>query len=171
MIISFFSEIDYTTGVDYSNHESLVFQDDLDFNPETQTAELVEEDWNFSIKISEKPEEQKVESFQEKRTRVFQKFIEAETLEDFDWEGIEPTEQDYNNLIVLRNFSGDAGSQVTMLTKAVFKILAILLEKKVIPIEELAMIFQEDLQKTQEISETRVALGLNPFDFSFLGKK
>lgn len=170
MIISFFSKTDYTTGVDYSNHESLVFQDDLDFNPETQIAELIEEDGSFSIKISEKPQEPKVESFQEKRTRVFQKFIEAETLEDFDWEWVEPTEQDYNNLIVLRNFSGDAGSQVTMLTKAMFKILAILIEKKVIPIEELAYLFQEDLKKTQEISETRVALGLKPFDFKFLQK-
>lgn len=138
------------------NFMILEYSDEIK-NPMLQDGEIVET-----------PQE---ESEEEKRTRIFQKFIEAKTLEDFDWEWIEPTEQDYNNLIVLRNFSGDAGSQVTMLTKAMFKILAILLEKKVIPIEELAMIFQEDLQKTKEISETRVALGLNPFDFSFLGKK
>lgn len=169
MIISFFSNVDYTTGVDYSGHPLLLHQEDIDFDPETQIAELTENNGQYIVKISDMPETPENEDFQERRKRVFGNFITAETLEDFDWEGIELTEQDYNNLIILRNFSGDAGSQVAMLTKAIFKTLVLFMQIGVKK-EQIAELFGPELIEVQKISETREALGLNPFDISFLTK-
>lgn len=118
MIISFFSKTGYTTGVDYSNHESLIFQDDLDFNPETQIAELKEKDGKFSIKISKKPEEAKIETRNEKFARVYQALLELPelnaTTDTAILEGVEFTDKEKGDLIQARVFEGNPHAQSAM---------------------------------------------------------
>ena len=88
MYISFFkNNNEAIIGTDYSWHNDILHQEDVsDFDPETQIAELEEKDGKFSIKISPKPNEEKIESETEKRNRIFNAFVEAENLENFDWE-------------------------------------------------------------------------------------
>lgn len=168
MYISFFkNNNEAIIGTDYSWHNDILHQEDLDFNPETQIAELIENNWKFSIKISPKLNEEKIESETEKRNRIFNAFVEAENLENFDWEWVTPTESDYNHLIVLRNFRGDHGSQIAAITKSIFKIFAILIQMG-IKKEQINTIFSDEIAMVKKISESRVALGLSPFDISFL---
>lgn len=130
-----------------SDYEILEYSDEIK-NPIFENGKIIE------AEVSESPEE--------KRQRKFAEFAEAdeEELENFDWEGVEITEQDYNHLIVLRDFNGDHGSQIALLMKAFIKLLAILVQKPELkPI--ILQAFSDELELVTHLSESRKALGLN----------
>lgn len=86
MIISFFTNGSHSIGIDYSAHPDLIYQSEIpdDFDFSTFEPKLVETDGKYEIIFEKLPPPPETE--EEKRARVFQKFIEAKTLEDFNWE-------------------------------------------------------------------------------------
>lgn len=109
----------------------------------------------------------KIDGQIEKRMEKINEFLSVASIDNFNWDGVEITTDEYNSLIVMRNFSGDTGSQIAMLTKSTFKILALLINMGLTK-NTVKAVFAEELAVIEKISETRVALGLAPFDLSFL---
>lgn len=161
MIVSFFNGDPLpVTWVDYSQHPDCLYQEDIQFDPITQDAKLSTKKWVHTIIVSQKiiPE-----TDQEKRKRVFDAFISSSDFSDFDWEGVELTTNEYSQLITARDFSGDNWSQVAMLTKALFKCMALFVQVG-IPKETMQAVFSDEIQVANKVSESRVALGLSPFE-------
>lgn len=150
-------------GVDLSSQDAKLYyitneeHDDIvawvsQFNIETEKVEkiIIEYvEWEF-----------------EKRQRIFDEFISSPSIDDFDWQGIELSTEDYNNLIVARDFGGDSWSQVAILTKSLFKMMGILIEMGV-PVATIQTVFTEELAMARKISDSRVALWLSTFDIPF----
>lgn len=104
-----------------------------------------------------------VETPEMKKQRVFGKFIATENIEDFDWEWIELTTNEYSQLITARDFEGDNGSQIATITKSLFKCMAIFVQMGV-PVETIKTVFAQEIEMAKKVSDSRVALGLSPFE-------
>lgn len=165
MIVSFFSHTEYTTWIDYSRNPDCLYQEDIDFDPTKQTIELLEDWGEFSIEVSDIPEPPETDS--EKKIRKVQEFVLADDIDEFDWEWVFISPEDYSRLIILRDFEGDNGAQQAMLAKTDMKHLA-MFKALWVPVDTLKTVYADEIAKLTEISMTRVAIGLNPFDLSFL---
>lgn len=124
MYISFFkNNNEAIIGTDYSWHNDILHQEDLDFNPETQIAELIENNWKFSINISKKPEEPKVETEGEKFTRIYN-FLLNQEIEFFKnienkntLEGVIFSNKQIGDFIVDYVFGGNPHEQMSIFAK------------------------------------------------------
>lgn len=102
--------------IDYSEHPSLIHQEFIeDFSPEFYEAILEKNNNNYKIKIIKKPI---IESFQEKRNRVYQKLRELPelnaTTDTAILEGVQFTDKEKGDLIVDRVFEGNPHAQTAM---------------------------------------------------------
>lgn len=152
MFINFFKNLSTPTyWVDYSGHSDCIFSEDVEnFDPEVQIAELVEENWIFSIKISQK---EKTESEQEKFTRIFTYLANPENpLEVEKLEGVEFNDEQIGDLILHRVFGGNPHGESAMQAK----ILGMILEGK-----RNEKILAEAMEKKAKINEVRVFFGLS----------
>lgn len=124
MKISFFKNGEYAVGLDYTGYSELLYQEDVsDFNLETQIAELEEKDGKFSIKISEKPEEPKAETEEEKFTRIYN-FLLSQEIEFFKnienkntLEGVVFSNKQIGDFIVDYVFDGNPHEQMSIFAK------------------------------------------------------
>lgn len=157
------NKIDFISPVELDEN----FLQNLENPEEYEVIEYSDEIKNPILQDWEIIEAPREETITEKRTRLFEKFITEKDVTNFDWEGYQLSENDYNQLIVLRNFNWDHGSQIATLTKMHFKHIGIYLQLG-IPKEQIKQIFSEEIAMVKKISESRVALGLSPFDLSFL---
>ena len=112
MIINFFKNMsEPTLGVDYSDHPDCIHCEDLDFDPEIQTAELIEKDGKFSVNIKKKEETR-----DEKFARVYQKLLALPTInkntDKAILEGIEFTDKERGMLTEDYAFNGNLQNQL-----------------------------------------------------------
>ena len=158
MYISFFkNNNEAIIGTDYSWHNDILHQEDIDFNPETQIAELIENNWKFSIKISTKKE---IETDENKYARIFAYFSNPENpLEVEKLEGIEFTDKQIGDLIQTRVFEGNPHAESAMQAKFSAWITSVVLGK---PNKELKA---EIDAKQAKINEVREFFGLTPLTF------
>jgi len=159
-------KLDDTGAVIWSEYIEPVFVDDPVF------LDLIEKEFD-NEKITNPiydPISKKIIQFEsdiEKKEKLkkekFEQFIATQDFSDFDWEGVDLTTNEYSQLITARDFSWDNWSQVAMLTKALFKCMAIFVQLG-IPKETMQTVFADEIQVANKVSESRVALGLSPFE-------
>lgn len=121
--------------------------------------------WNWKKIVQFVSNEEKL---QEKRKKKFEEFISAKSIEGFDWEWLELSGDDYNQLIVLRDFWGDKWAQMSTSMKKDVKDIYILVEVLKVPKEVVRKIYEEEIAIMEKLSSTRVALWLTKIDLSFL---
>ena len=109
-----------------------------------------------------------VELLEQKRKSKFEEFISVDSVEWFDWEWIELKQEDYSNLITLRNFWGDKWAQMAASMKKDIKDLYVLLVVLKSPKDVIFKIYEDDIKLIKEVFESRSALWLNNPDISFL---
>jgi hypothetical protein len=163
MLISFFPT-SYETGIDYSSHPDCIGVHEVDCDLSIHIPTLV--DWQVVL-INRPAEPIPPETAEQRRTRKIEEFISAWSIVDFDWEDIVLHKDDYSRLITVRDFDNDAWAQAAMSAKTDMKHIAMFLWMGV-PLASVQAMYAEEIQKIQAVSNTRVALGLNPFDLSFL---
>lgn len=121
--------------------------------------------WNWKKIVQFVSDEEKL---QEKRKKKFEEFISAKSIEGFNWEWLELSGDDYNQLIVLRDFWGDKWAQMSTSMKKDVKDIYILVEVLKVPKEVVRKIYEEEIAIMEKLSSTRVALWLTKIDLSFL---
>lgn len=67
----------------------------------------------------------------------------------------------------MRDFHGDAGSQLALLTKALIKMIGLNIAANPQNAEKIKATFADELNVVRELSETRKALGLNGIELPF----
>lgn len=115
----------------------------------------------------EEPEIVYEETPEQFRQRKIWEFIASKKIEDFEWEWVEITQDDYSRLIILRDFEWDSWAQQAMLAKTDMKHIY-MFKSLWVPLDTLKVVYAEEIAKLEEISKTKQALWLNPFDLSFL---
>lgn len=120
MFISFFSHTDYTTGIDYQSHPDCIHQEDLNFDPNTQIANLQRtKKGEYSIQIQDKPEPP--ETAETKKSRIFQSLVSLTSLDAttdqsiLEW--VTFSDKEKWDLIVERVFGGNPHAQSAMFAK------------------------------------------------------
>lgn len=144
------------------NGQWVVYDSVIETDIETRVEYI---DWEIVEYIE--PELEQVETAEWFRQRKIGQFIASEDITDFDWEWVEITPEDYSRLIILRDFEWDNGAQQAMLAKTDMKHLA-MFKGMWVPVATLKAVYADEIAKLTEISKTRVAIGLNAFDLSFL---
>lgn len=116
MFVSFFSTSSTPIiWADYTNHPDCIYAEDIDFNPETQTPNLIEEDGEYSIDIQDKP--LPPESPEEKKARITNLLISTENYEEVDTEWVTFEKSDIWPMIIARFFGGDTNAEMAYLQR------------------------------------------------------
>ena len=123
MLISFFSKTEYVTWADYSSDERCILQQDIEFDPEKQSAYLDDDD---IIQIVDKVithEESKLQ----KHERVKWVLFNAPDLSEIDMEWEQFSDIEIGDIITARVFGGNPYAQMVLqakVTKALLKQIA-----------------------------------------------
>lgn len=106
----------------------------------------------------------------ERKNQLMESFITASVVDWFDWKWVELSWDDYNNLIILRNFEWDKWAQIARSMKKDIKDLYLMVKVLKIPIDVIHQIYGDDITLAENLSKTRIALWLSAIDLSFLKK-
>lgn len=146
-----------------SGHPECIFCADIEFDESKQKPVLTEKKGKYSVSVEDIPE-----TLDQIKSRKFEEFITSENISDFDWEWVALDRDDYNNLIVLRDFGGDRGAQMATSFKKDIKDLYVMIVVLKVPLTVIQQIYADDIAITEKVIESRKALGLSAPDISFL---
>lgn len=116
MLLSFFSSW-YITDNDQSHNPDCIYQEDIVFDPTTQTVELIETEWVYSIRVSDIPRDP--ESPSEKKARVIEAIISAEDISTLDTEGVTFTKKEKWEIISRKLYEGNIYDEIAEVKKKV----------------------------------------------------
>lgn len=162
MIISFFSDIEYTTGIDQSENEGCIFQDDVDMDEQTQFPVLQNIDWVFSIIIKNYPE--KTISPEEKHVNALMDILAGKEVEDLEW--VVFTDSELGMIITKKVFDGNPYAQIAKIVDAqiiMIKLLSLVVDKELVKEG-----FTPLIETLMKVSQARQSAWLSPYDLSFL---
>lgn len=125
MIVSFFSETEYTLWVDNSSDERCIYQEDIDFSPNEENIQLVKDGNTWKIVISNK--EKNPETAFEKHNRIKKLVVETIDITTVNLEGETFSDIEIWDIITARVFWGNPYAQMVLqakVTKALLKQIA-----------------------------------------------